>query len=41
MDTGATAAEFDRGWVTQPTSPAAAAIVDVLAAGLAEHVYGN
>jgi hypothetical protein len=41
MDTGATAAEFDRGWVTQPTSPAAAAIVHVLAAGLAEHVYGN
>ena len=34
-----TVANFDRGWDLRPTTDAAKAIVDFLAAGLAEHVY--
>jgi hypothetical protein len=30
---------FDRGWDRQPTDATAKAIVDFLAAGLAEHIY--
>ncbi len=33
------AANFDRGWDIRPTTKTAQAIVDFLAAGLAEHVY--
>jgi len=32
---------FDRGWDIRPTTNEAAAIADFLAAGLAEHVFGN
>jgi hypothetical protein len=32
-------ANFDRGWDIRPTTKVAAAIVDFLAAGLAEHTY--
>jgi hypothetical protein len=32
-------ASFDRGWDVRPTTPEAAAIVDFLAAGLADHVF--
>ena len=32
---------FDRGWDVRPTTETAAAIVDFLAAGLAQHTYGN
>ena len=32
---------FDRGWDIRPTTKTAAAIVDFLAAGLAEHTYGK
>ena len=35
------AANFDRGWDVRPTTETAQAIVDFLAAGLAEHVYGK
>ena len=35
-----TAANFDRGWDVRPTDETAKAIVDFLAAGLAEHVFG-
>jgi hypothetical protein len=34
-----TVANFDRGWDVQPTTDEAAAIVDFLAAGFADHVY--
>ena len=34
-------AYFDRGWDVQPTTPSAQQIVDLLAAGLAETVYGH
>ena len=34
-----TVANFDRGWDLRPTTETAKAIVDFLAAGLAEHVY--
>jgi hypothetical protein len=34
-----TVVNFDRGWDQQPANPAAAKIVDFLAAGLAEMVY--
>jgi hypothetical protein len=37
----ATVANFDRGWDVRPTTKEAQAIVDFLAAGLAEHVFGN
>jgi len=33
-------ASYDRGWDTNPSTPAAKAIVDLLAAGLAETVFG-
>jgi hypothetical protein len=36
-----TVVNFDRGWDVLPATPRAKAIVDVLAAGLAEHVFGN
>ena len=32
---------FDRGWDVEPTTPAARQIVDLLAAGLAELVFGH
>jgi hypothetical protein len=34
-------ANFDRGWDRQPTDATAQMIVDFLAAGLAEHVFGK
>jgi hypothetical protein len=36
-----TVANFDRGWDRRPTDATAQRIVDFLAAGLAEHVFGN
>jgi len=36
-----TVVNFDRGWDHRPANPTAAAIVDFLAAGLAEHTYGK
>ena len=36
-----TVVNFDRGWDLRPKTHLAVAIVDFLAAGLAEHVYGN
>ena len=36
-----TVCNFDRGWDIQPANATAAAIVDFLAAGLAEHTYGK
>lgn len=35
------AANFDRGWDVQPTSERARVVVDLLAAGLAETVFGK
>ncbi len=32
---------FDRGWDIRPVTKIAAAIADFLAAGLAEHTFGN
>ena len=32
-------ASFDRGWYVRPTTDEAGAIVDFLAAGLAEHIF--
>jgi hypothetical protein len=37
----ATVVNFDRGWDVRPTTNAAQAIVDFLAAGLAEHIYNK
>ena len=37
----ATVVNFDRGWDVRPTTKKAQAIVDFLAAGLAEHTYGQ
>ena len=34
-------ANFDRGWDLEPTTPDAKAIVDFLAAGIAEHTFGR
>jgi hypothetical protein len=34
-------ANFDRGWDLQPTTDEARAIVDFLAAGIAEHTFGK
>jgi hypothetical protein len=34
-------ANFDRGWDLQPTTDDARAIVDFLAAGIAEHTFGK
>jgi len=36
-----TVVNFDRGWDHHPANPTAAAIVDFLAAGLAERTYGK
>lgn len=36
---GKTVVNFDRGWDIRPADATAAAIVDFLAAGLAEHIY--
>ncbi len=33
-------ANFDRGWDVRPTTDEAAVIVDFLAAGLAQHIFG-
>ncbi len=41
LDNQATVANFDRGWDIRPTTPLAATLVDLLAAGLAEHVFGH
>jgi len=38
---GNTVVNFDRGWDIRPTTKTAVAIVDFLAAGLAEHTYGK
>jgi hypothetical protein len=38
---GATVVNFDRGWDVRPATETAKAIVDLLAAGLADHVYAN
>jgi len=38
---GGTVANFDRGWDVRPKTTLATAIVDFLAVGLAEHVYGK
>ena len=35
----ATVVNFDRGWDVRPTTKTAQAIVDFLAAGLADHIY--
>ena len=40
LGTGEEVACFDRGWDTRPKNETAGEIVDFLAAGLAEHVYG-
>ncbi len=37
----ATVACFDRGWDIEPITPEAQQIVDLLADGLAEHIYGT
>lgn len=34
-------ANFDRGWDLEPTTPDTKAIVDFLAAGIAEHTFGR
>lgn len=41
LRSGTEVAGFDRGWSTRPTTEAAKAIVDLLAAGLAELVFGS
>ena len=38
---GKVVCNFDRGWDVRPTTKTAAAIVDFLTAGLAEHTYGK
>jgi hypothetical protein len=38
---GATMVNFDRGWDVRPATKEAQAIVDFLAAGLADYVYHN
>jgi len=38
-DDRTTVVNFDRGWDLRPTTKIAQAIVDFLAAGLAEHIY--
>ena len=37
----ATLSNFDRGWDIKPATDTAKAIVDALAAGLAEHIFGR
>jgi hypothetical protein len=39
-EAGKAVADFDRGWNLKPTSEVAQRITDLLAAGLAETVYG-
>ena len=41
LDTQTTVANFDRGWDVRPGTELAKAIVDLLAAGLAETIYAN
>ena len=41
LSDGATVANFDRGWDIRPTTKTAQAIVDFLAAGLADHIYNK
>jgi hypothetical protein len=41
LSDGKVVCNFDRGWDIRPTTKTAAAIVDFLAAGLAEHTYGK
>jgi hypothetical protein len=41
LATHAVVANFDRGWDVRPTTKIAQAIVDFLAAGLAEHTYNK
>jgi len=41
IDDNVTVVNFDRGWDILPATPRAKTIVDLLAAGLAEHVFGN
>ncbi len=41
IEDNATVVNFDRGWDVLPATPRAATIVDLLQAGLAEHVFGN
>ena len=40
LSDGKTVANFDRGWDVGPIDATAQTIIDFLAAGLAEHVYG-
>jgi hypothetical protein len=39
--TRTTVAEFDRGWEREPKTEAAGIIVELLSAGLAEHIFGE
>lgn len=39
LDNRNVVASFDRGWDVHPTTPIAQAIVDFLAAGLADYIY--
>ena len=41
LSNGTTVCNFDRGWDLQPTTDEARAIVDFLAAGIAEHTFGK
>jgi hypothetical protein len=41
LSDGKVVCNFDRGWDIRPTDATATAIVDFLAAGLAEHTYGE
>jgi len=41
IDDNVTVVNFDRGWDILPATPRAKTIVDLLAAGLAEHIFGN
>ena len=41
LSDGKVVCNFDRGWDIRPTDATAQAIVDFLAAGLAEHTYGK
>lgn len=40
-DDRVTVVNFDRGWDVRPATPLTTTIVDILAAGLAERVFGN
>lgn len=41
IDDNITVVNFDRGWDIRPATPRARTIVDLLAGGLAEHIFGN